>query len=186
MKKIIQSIFSLILVLILTLTPIQIAFANENTENSSKTEFTEDLAIEMGERFICSMEPSKNIVAYNPIKFYDESGQAIGYIVNFYNDDMPYGYVIFDTTSSDLITEYSLGFKFKNPYESICDNLENDITNYSGDLSSEKIYKLSSFTYGIQDSSGKMQTNYGSSLDAPTTLIQKKPEVKILPHGKKL
>jgi len=38
------------------------------------------------------------IVANNPRKFYDTTGQAIGYIVNYNLENKPYGYVVFDTT----------------------------------------------------------------------------------------
>ncbi len=50
------------------------------------------------------------LFANNPEKFYDTTGQAIGYIVKNYNLEKtkPYGYVVFDTTCESLISEYSV------------------------------------------------------------------------------
>ena len=50
-----------------------------------------------------------SLSAANPIKLYESTGKAIGYIVNYYYNSTPYGYVIFDTTGSSLISEYSFG-----------------------------------------------------------------------------
>ena len=60
----------------------------------------------MAERFAKGIGENSNIVANNPRKFYDTTGQAIGYIVNYNLENKPYGYVVFDTTCESLISEY--------------------------------------------------------------------------------
>ncbi len=162
MKKLIKLLLSSMLVLILTIIPFQNILAQEVDSDDTEVEFTETIALEMGERFIEGIEPDKNINVDNAIKFCDESGEPLGYIVNFYYETESYGYVIFDTTVSGLIAEYSIGQQAKNPYEVICEKSDTDIVPYNNDESKEIVYKLSPFTYGVMDVAGQLHTNDGT------------------------
>ncbi len=42
-------------------------------KKSNEIEFTEDLAIQMGERFAKAIVPNSDIIEDNPVKFYDEN-----------------------------------------------------------------------------------------------------------------
>lgn len=111
---------------------------------------TEEMAIQMAERFADAINPNMDLDATNPIKFYDESGQAIGYIVDYYKDNIPAGYVVFDNTHESLISEYSFDSKAKNPYAKIIDNSVSSQV-LSSNEGTTKIYKSSPFTYEIVD-----------------------------------
>ena len=104
MRKIFKRFASLLTIFILTIMSIVPVHASENT---SVVNVTDDLAIQMAERFAKGIGENSNIVANNPRKFYDTTGQAIGYIVNYNLENKPYGYVVFDTTCESLISEYS-------------------------------------------------------------------------------
>lgn len=80
MRKIFKRFASLLTIFILTIMSIVPVHASENT---SVVNVTDDLAIQMAERFAKGIGENSNIVANNPRKFYDTTGQAIGYIVNY-------------------------------------------------------------------------------------------------------
>lgn len=132
--------------------------------DSTTIKFTAEKAIEMAERFAASIHPEKCLEALNAVKFYDESGQAIGYIVDYYNDKGPAGYIIFDSTHTSLISEYSFDEKSKNPYEAIVDSCNISEVSTLG-LEETKIYKLSPFTYAMVSSDGNEYiNNYGERI----------------------
>ena len=99
MRKIFKRFASLLTIFILTIMSIVPVHASENT---SVVNVTDDLAIQMAERFAKGIGENSNIVANNPRKFYDTTGQAIGYIVNgnFGVTIKVYGYGS-DTTTFD-------------------------------------------------------------------------------------
>lgn len=84
-------------------------FASDTSSSDSKVKLIDELVIQMAERFAQTACTNVTLLADNPVKFYDESGKAIGYIVNYYNMNEPYGYIVFDTTGDSLISEYSFG-----------------------------------------------------------------------------
>lgn len=64
-------------------SPLQAAALGNDTSQDSKTELTEELAIEIAEGFTNGIESTSDIETANPVKFYNPDGQAIGYIVGF-------------------------------------------------------------------------------------------------------
>lgn len=132
------------------------------SESTSVVNVTDDLVIQMAERFAKGIGENENIVASNPQKFYNTEGQAIGYIVNYYLENDPYGYVVFDTTYESLISEYSFGINSKNPYDVIC---QNEAEVFSKKVNTSEIYKIAPFEYGIIDDYGKIKTNSGETLE---------------------
>lgn len=71
----------------------------------------------------------------------------------------PYGYVIFDTTGSSLISEYSFGPNAKSPYDIIASSTQ---STYS--LNNAPLIKTAPFTYGLVDeSNGTLTNNYGET-----------------------
>lgn len=163
MKKISRKILSLVLSIIFLCGLNTTAFASENNSISDQTPVvvTNDMAIEMAERFAQTANPDKTLSAGNPIKFYDESGQAIGYIVNYYTDDNAQsGYVIFDNTSDPIVSEYTFDENALNPYENIVNNIGITVFRSSNAV---KLYKTAPFTYGIvEESTGFITDNYGN------------------------
>lgn len=151
--------------MVLTILSVVQSFAADESNDNTLVEMTGQIAIEMAERFADAINPNAGLTADNPIKFYDENGQAIGYIVNFYNGDEPNGYVIFDNTGNSLISEYSFEPGSQNPYETIVNKSE--ISTYS--TAENKVYKVAPSTYGIIDSSTDMIiNNSGESLSTET------------------
>ncbi len=167
MKKKMRCFTAFIMILMLTVTSVLPTFASEITNGNSQIEFTEDLAIQMGERFAKAIVPNSDIIADNPVKFYDENGQAIGYIVNYYKESESYGYVIFDTTNEDLISEYSFGEKSKSPYEMICGL---DASLFRSEKSDNVLYRIAPFTYGIVNDEENIRTNYGEIVEKDAVL----------------
>lgn len=117
MKKFYKFISSILLFSILLTTNVSNVFAVEQSNMSSQVEMTDEIAIEMATNFAKDIEPEKQISAKNPIKFYDSNGQAIGYIVHYYQGEIPYGYVVIDTTYGVPISEFSIGENAISPYE---------------------------------------------------------------------
>lgn len=75
----------------------------------SLTLLTPDLARQMAEEFACDVDGGVSRHACDPIKIYGDNGRAIGYSIDFRKDDgEAAGYVIFDNSQEDLISEYSL------------------------------------------------------------------------------
>lgn len=162
MNKKMKRIVSFALTVFLIFTSTCFVFATDSVSDSTEeVKLTNDLVIQMAERFAAAVNPDLKLSADNPIKFYDESGQAIGYIVNYYYNALPYGYVIFDTTNSSIISEYSICENAKNPYEVIT---EQSVSLYkSNNYEDSKLYKISPFTYGIINSEGNIVNNYGET-----------------------
>lgn len=167
MKKTFKRLVSFLTVLILTIMSVIPISASENT---SVINVTDDLAIQMSERFAKGIGQDSNIVANNPRKFYNTEGQAIGYIVDYTLENKPYGYVVFDTTCDSLISEYSFGTNSVSPYDVI---YQNEATAFSKTRTASKIYKIDSFVYGIIDDSGKIRTNYGETLEQDVLSLDK-------------
>lgn len=138
--------------------------AQEKNEDSEVVEFTEELAIQTADSFAQGICPDKQLRATNPIKFYNNDNQAIGYIVSFYEDETPYGYVIFDVTSTDLISEYSITENAQSPYETAVQR--NSKLSRSAS-SGGKAYKLDPITYGYVPTDNEyVYTNSGEQIEA--------------------
>lgn len=168
MKKI-KRFLSLLIVATMIILSVLPVSASETSLDDSKVEVTEELAISMAEKFAVAFYPDGIVTANNPMKFYDKTGQAIGYIVNYYIKDVPCGYVIFDNTQSSLISEYSFGVNTKNPYEIIS---EIDSALINKEYVEGKIYKIAPFTYGVVDNAGDVKTNYGETLPATDAISE--------------
>lgn len=117
---------------------------------------TNDIVKQMAENFSDSILPDINLTAIDPIKFYDETGQAIGYIVNYDYNGLPYGYIVFDTTDNELVSEYAFGYDVMNPYQVI---IETRL--FSAFSSNEKLYKTAPFTYAFSNNAGVFYNNFG-------------------------
>ena len=131
-----------------------------DTENQIQA--TDETVIQMAENFALAAAPGETLSAGNPQKFYSDEGQAIGYIVNYYKDSVPYGYVIFDSSEEDIISEYSIGEGSLNPYEAALSKSEVATL----DSSENTVCKLNPLTYAVVNSAtGYGITNYGDSVE---------------------
>ena len=91
------------------------------------------------------------------MKFYDSEGQPIGWIVDLEIDGEAHGYVIFDGTNADLISEYSFDEQAKSPIS------QGKATSLRSEGGVVKVYKTDIMTYSVVDSvSGGFVTNYGT------------------------
>jgi len=155
------------LIVMMTISSIPVLATNEDVQETELVEVTDEVAIEMANRFGEAVSSDIALTASNPIKFYDTSGQAIGFIVDYFYNDTPYGYVIFDNTDESLISEYAIAENAKNPYEIILE--ESDISPYA--RSGNKIYKTDPFAYCVPDSpAGAAINNYGEQV--PLSIIE--------------
>lgn len=170
MKRRITALVLCVALLVLSVLPVS---AEENTtQNNAKIVVTNEMAIEMAQNFVDQINPDDNLLAGDPLKFYDMNGQAIGYIVNYYKENIPYGYVIFDNSNDDLISEYSFGENSLNPYTSIKSN--SNVATFSEEDAT--LYKMEPFTYGVYNSAtGEMLDNYGDKHDVPISTFSNKP-----------
>lgn len=113
MKKKFKNLIAILLTLSLILSVNVVSFANE--DNEGKVKVTNELILQMAERFSEIANPDLNLTAKNPVKFYDTNDKAIGYIVSYYSGNKEHGYIIFDTTQEALISEYSFDEASKTP-----------------------------------------------------------------------
>lgn len=163
--KNVKKLISLLLVFVMLFMTVDTVKASD--VNSELKLVTEDISIDFAKRF-SSVVSDLDLEAKNPMKFYDSEGQAIGYIVNYYYQDIPYGYIILDNSNEDFISEYSIGENTKNPYEIIVDN--SDTIKNTRSLIDNKLYKTQDFTYGLVNNKGKIEDNYGETEPASEVL----------------
>lgn len=155
MKKKIKRIISLVLTLIFVAS-LGMTSKAADVKDDGKILVTEQIAIDMAERFAKGAKPELDLSAGDPVKFYDTSGQAIGYIVSYYLNSEKYGYVIFDTTDESLISEYSFAKNAKAPNEIIKDT-QKTLRNYTDN----RLFRIAPFTYGYKVTDGNFINNYG-------------------------
>lgn len=164
MKKIMRYI-SILLCLVLIFA--QNAFAEtENAEdaNGSVVKLTETLAITVADDFANACTET-DLKAVNPIKFYDETGRATGYILSYLRADKTAGYIVLDKDFEGLVAEYSFDEKTKNPYEAIIQN--NPVSQRKVNNNEFSLYRTAPFTYCIIDEeSQKIYDNYGNNYES--------------------
>lgn len=139
----------LVLVGVLLTSPITVcAEETDSPSEDSQTEMVimdEDKAVLMAQQFVDSVSGENGITAQNPVKIYDTSDHAVGFSVSFYKDGNPYGYVIFDTLCTELLSQYSIGADIQSPYDYLVDG---DISVMSAD-SEIRAYRVDIMTYGV-------------------------------------
>ncbi|WP_130812697.1 hypothetical protein [Olsenella sp. Marseille-P4559] len=86
--------------------------------NDGKILLTRELALEIAQNFADSLDDTGTIKAASATQLYDESGQAIGCIVDYVSaeDNSPHGYLVLDNIDESLVEEYSLDSNVISPY----------------------------------------------------------------------
>lgn len=86
--------------------------------DGNKVLLTRELALGIAQNFADSLDDSGSIEASDATQLYDESGQAIGCIIDYVSteDGSPHGYLILDNTDESLVEEYSLDAGAISPY----------------------------------------------------------------------
>lgn len=162
---------------IVTLLP-GIAFANDNTTEA--TEFTPELAVQSAQSFADSAYSEEELIAFNPMIFFDEEGKAIGYIVEFKHDDSPFGYIIFDNTDPSLISEFVIEEGVTNPF--INEENPNTIAARTYTSPDQAIVKTGPYCYTSVDLKTRNSiSNYGeiNSLDdSVINTLEKNPSTR--------
>ena len=71
--------------------------------------FTSEIAVEVTNSFLETDYPASAYYAGNPIPFFYQVGKIAGYVVSVYCNGETSGYVVLDTTSDVLISEFAIG-----------------------------------------------------------------------------
>lgn len=137
-------------------------------EEQGQILLTDSLACEMAQGFVDTMYTDEALTAQNPVILSNEEGQAIGYIVSFFDADGPHGYIVFDNTKSSLISEYVVDDGVLNPFVNY-----NDLTrSVPMALSDEEsvVVKTAPYTYAVASlSTDDAVDNYGN--DVPSEMV---------------
>ena len=131
------------------------AFAESD---DTRIEMTDSVAIKMAEGFAASFDPDLDVEAYFPCKFYDTTGQAIGYIVHYERHGDSYGYVVFDNSDDSLISEFSFGDDALSPCERIFEAAEVSLV----EAEAIRLFKTGDFTYTLLNGNNAVN-NYGEA-----------------------
>lgn len=119
------------------------AFAEEG-----KIELTPELATQTAKEFVDSLQPNNDLIATNPVKFYNSDGQAIGYIISYIaSDDTPNGYVVLDNTHDSLFSQWSFEPGSVSPVEREVKSI--GVSKLSSCDSSDKVIKSAPFFYEV-------------------------------------
>ena len=117
MEKTLSGIFSVVLLCsLMCVFCVNAADKNDITDDEM-IQVTEQMAIEVAEQFSGVSCLQGELDGRDPIKVYDMSNGAIGYIVKMYKENLPYGYVILDSTVDGIVCEYNYGENISSPYE---------------------------------------------------------------------
>ncbi len=132
-----------------------------------KTELTPELAEEIAQDFRVSMNGEEGILTAEPIKVFDNSCQAIGYIVEYRSSaGDPEGYVILDNSDKSLFSEWSFDEGVRSPISSSFDG----VVAYSASGESPLVIKTAPFSYvasvperaiALDESGGDVSSEYG-------------------------
>ncbi len=88
MKKNLKRFISFILITMLTIS-LSIPVLAKEVPTNEKIKVTDEIAIQMAENFAKGAYTELSLSAANPIKLYESTGKAIGYIVNYYYNSTP-------------------------------------------------------------------------------------------------
>ena len=151
----------LCLSLVLALLIPGIAFADES--DSNRTPFSPELAVQFAQDFADSIYPDEELTASTPLIFFDENGNALGYIVSFKQENTPYGYIIYDTSDPSLLSEYVVEEGIANPF--INENRLSVTASKVMSSDTNAIVKIGSFTYAaVNPDTDEAITNYGDTI----------------------
>lgn len=133
------------------------------SEVSERVLFTEEMALEIADRFAAAVSGFSTLKAFSARKFYDETPRALGYIVDYVDDDLsPHGYIVLDTTDESLIAEFSFDEGVSGPFasseiEAVCSSTEEV----------PLLVKTSPFTYAQCSSDEIVVDCYGQEISNP-------------------
>lgn len=136
--------------------------------------FTADLAVEVTNRFLETNYPSSSYYAGNPIPFFYQVGKIAGYVVSAYCEEETCGYVVLDTSSDVLISEFAIGVGYNDLESCLLNRPAHSSTRrlYSDDSVNSIIYKdgTNGFILFRQDEFGVSEYPSDSSINLVSTL----------------
>lgn len=132
------------------------------SENGGKVLFTEEMAIELADRFATTISRSNELHAISARKFFDENIKALGYVVDYVDGNSnPHGYIVFDTTDESLIAEFSFEDGASGPFykgeTAAASFIENDFL----------LVKTSPFTYALCGTDESAVDCFGNEMSNP-------------------
>jgi hypothetical protein len=147
-----------------------LVFASEGGKNADRMVLTSDGAVDMAQRFADDCYPGEGLLATNPIKLTEATGQPIGYICDYAKNGQPYGYLIVDVTAPMGIAEYSIGSDARSPYARAIQVGSDQVAPFSLDDEPTAL-RLDPLTYGVvSQASGTMFLNDGTEQTPPPAL----------------
>ncbi|HIU77284.1 MAG TPA: hypothetical protein IAC62_15460 [Candidatus Pelethocola excrementipullorum] len=153
-----------LLSLALTIALILSLFINTvsaNADDKDKIKVTDELIVQMADGLAKENRPEICLSTKEVTKVYNNADTLIGYTASFYLDNTPYGYVFFDFTLDNYISEFVIEENVLSPYKQILDYADNPISTYSDDV---KLYKNNILEYSstINDNGAIINiNNYG-------------------------
>lgn len=143
--KITRFVYGTVIVLIFVLIAAAVSFP-KTAFGEEKIELTPALASEVALDFRASLNGSQEVLTAEPIKFFNDSGQAIGYIVEYQlADGSPEGYVVLDNSDASLFSEWSFEDGARSPISSSL----GEISVYATNGSSPFVIKSAPFSYAV-------------------------------------
>lgn len=102
----------------------RVAFASDD---ESLVQFSPDVAIDFAEQFVDAAAPDKAIsVSTNPIPMFSAAGELRGYLLSFTSMGDPSGYLLLDTMSEGLVSQFSLSEGARDPYSLLTSKIPNN------------------------------------------------------------
>lgn len=143
--------------LLSTVTVTQVAYADAGAALEEEHE-----AIVMAQEFSDAIAPSENLTASDYVDLRDESGQLIGYIVEYEDaGGAPHGYVVFDNSHESLIAEFCLSEGAVSPFDYAKSEAEDDVLS-ALTISDNVAVKTAPFTYAAVSTNGTTYDMYGN------------------------
>lgn len=164
MKHLLNTFFGAAICALSLLVP-HLAYASEPINS---TDDTEAIATQIAQAFSDTINSPNELLAKDPLLFFNESGEPEGYIVSYYKEEEPFGYIVLDSSNDTLISEYVFEKGILNPFVDYS-NLMKSAPTYFQANNSNIVVKTNPYTYALVNSStGESVNNYGET-EAPFT-----------------
>ena len=100
MKRLLTTFFGAAICAFSLIAP-HIAYASEQISN---TDSAEQIATQIAQNFSDACNSPNDLLAKDPLLFFDEDGEPEGYIVSYYKEGEPFGYIVLDISNDSLIS----------------------------------------------------------------------------------
>lgn len=159
MKRLLTAFFGAAICAFSLIAP-HIAYASEQISN---TDSAEQIATQIAQNFSDACNSPNDLLAKDPLLFFDEDGEPEGYIVSYYKEGEPFGYIVLDISNDSLISEYVFEKGILNPFVDYS-NLMKSAPAYFQAQNQNIVVKTDPYTYAlVNESTGESVNNYGET-----------------------